>query len=66
MPRPKSKQKREKLTNDQALYQWGAQIQKKADRLLAEGRINRVDYRDASWVALQAMRPRDCVKVIGL
>lgn len=55
-----------KLTDDEKIFRWGKRLQSKADKLLAEGRISVVEYRDASWHALQAMRPRMSVKIVGI
>lgn len=55
-----------KLTEDEKLRRWGIRLQERADKAFAEGRISRVDYRDISWHALQAVKPRDCAKIVGL
>lgn len=58
--------KRRKLSEDEKLARWGKRLQKVADKALAQGRISFVDYRDISFHALLAVRPRECVKVTGL
>jgi polyhydroxyalkanoate synthesis regulator phasin len=41
-------------------------LQKLADKAVAKGRISHPEYRDLSWRILQAMKPADCARVIGL
>lgn len=55
-----------KLSEDEKLARWAKRLQKAADKAYAEGRISHFDYRDISFKALEAAKPRAFVRVIGL
>lgn len=58
--------KPKKLSEDEKLARWAKRLQKAADKAYAKGRISHFEYRDISFKALDAAKPRAFTKVTGL